>query len=156
MSVTVDAPRDSSALPKNPVESASRERESSGMVHVAFRRPDEDHDLLVLSVAHGQPVRALGNSAWLDFRFTPFSSELDGPVSFADDCEAWARSLPDAYAGTGLRVYLCGDPDLRRLNPSYVPPAPERIIADPIAESERAQREQTSGKPKRTLRIFGR
>jgi hypothetical protein len=45
-----------------------------------------------------------GDGSWLDFAFQPHSDRLGRPVSFYDDAEEWARSLPDAYTTSGLTV----------------------------------------------------
>jgi hypothetical protein len=57
-----------------------------------------------LGVAYGQPVQSEGDCSWIDYTFAPRSARLQRPVSFQEDAEEWARSLPGAYVGSGLVV----------------------------------------------------
>ena len=78
------------------------------MVTVFFTR--DGARLLELSVQYGQQVKAVGDASWLDYGFRPYSNHLGRPVSFNEDPEEWARSLPFAYAGApGMDVTVTAD-----------------------------------------------
>jgi hypothetical protein len=73
------------------------------MVRVEFAK-GRDHLLTLLVDAKGR-VRADGDASWLRIEsFQPHSERLGRPVSFHEEPEEWALSLPGAYAGSGLEV----------------------------------------------------
>jgi hypothetical protein len=77
------------------------------MVIVSF--VDNGKELLRISVSYGQPVELMGDHSWLDYDFKVPSQRLGYPVSFHDDPEEWARSLPEAYADTALQAQVVKD-----------------------------------------------
>ena len=71
-----------------------------------------------------------GDGSWLDFDFCPYSLTLGGPVSFKEDAEEWARSLPGAYANTEMKATIIIIPVARRHRAHNIgPPSPPRSTA---------------------------
>ena len=72
------------------------------MVSVSFEH--EGREILLLTAVYGREREVRGDDRWLDFeRFCPYSPRLGRKVSWAEDCEEWARSLA-AYAASQLKV----------------------------------------------------
>lgn len=97
------------------------------MVVVAFARPDGT-EIARITVVAGQPVSSTGDVGWLDWNFMPQSVALGRRVSFHEDAEEWARSLPAAYAASSVKVTLVSDsPDVAAA--PFGPPPPSQIAA---------------------------
>ena len=73
------------------------------MVRVTFTH--KDYVLLVISVSERGLEENEGDFSWLDIEhFSPLSRRLGRRISFHEDPEEWARSLPTAYASSPLVV----------------------------------------------------
>lgn len=83
------------------------------MVTVSF--VSDGKELLRLSVTYGEPTRLLGDDSWLDYDFSVPSSRLGRPITFFEDAEEWARSLPEAYAGTPLQAQVIEDTGMNEI-----------------------------------------
>jgi hypothetical protein len=91
------------------------------MVSIVFNHAGRD--VLRLTVTYGQPVVILGDASWLDWNYQPNSVRLGRPVSFQEDAEEWARSLPHAYAGSAMTVRVVSDTQVVPHHPT--PPTPQ-------------------------------
>lgn len=96
------------------------------MIVVTFIR--DGQTLARLGVAYGQRVLTEGDCSWIDYGFSPVSTRLQRAVSFQEDAEEWARSLPNAYTGTGLFVEVR---EVRSPAPAVVP-SPPAVSAAPL------------------------
>ena len=76
------------------------------MVIASFFRPNTDVPVLRLIVTYGSPVQIEGDDSWFDFSYRPHSEAYGRPISWEEDAEEWARSLPSAYADSPLRVEI--------------------------------------------------
>jgi len=75
------------------------------MVRVTFTQCSNASVLLVISVSERGIEKNEGDFSWLDIdHFSPLSSSLGRRVSFHENPEEWARSLPTAYASSPLVV----------------------------------------------------
>lgn len=77
------------------------------MVIVSF--VTEGQEILRLSVAYGERAKLLGDGSWLDFDFSVPSPRLGHPITYSEDAEEWARSLPEAYAGSAMQAQVVED-----------------------------------------------
>ena len=119
------------------------------MVVVSFSRPDGS-EIAEITVVAGQPVSSTGDISWLDWNFQPRSLALGRPVSFQEDPEEWARSLPSAYARTSIEVRVVSD---SATAPSAAeplqPPPPAPNVASFAAGPPASQSSSyTSGRPR--------
>ena len=112
------------------------------MVTVVFRRADApSQELLRMDVAYGTAPVMTGDGSWLSASFTPFSERLGRAVSYREDAEEWARSLPAAYAGSGMLCEVTHDDRAhsRIFAPAADPApaiAPTPVTPELIAEAE--------------------
>jgi len=83
------------------------------VIVVTFIR--DGQTLARLGVAYGQRVLTEGDCSWIDYGFSPVSTRLQRAVSFQEDAEEWARSLPEAYAGTPLQAQVIEDTGMNEI-----------------------------------------
>jgi hypothetical protein len=80
------------------------------VVTLSFVQRSTSEEILRLVVSDsGEYEEILGNASWIDFAFKPVSANLGRLVSFQDDAEEWARSLPSAYENSPLEVTVLKD-----------------------------------------------
>jgi hypothetical protein len=81
--------------------------------------------ILQLTVAYGQPLRAEGDPAWLDFTFQPISRLYGRPITWEEDCEEWVRALVEAYEHSPMQAEVISDTNPRPSSPSTHIPSPQ-------------------------------